>query len=237
MEHQNKQETGCLTIDSLSKIPIISVMEHATIPWAIKSNDSRFVYINQPCMEFFNIPAGFDFEGRLDEEFPTTWSEQAPEYQAHDRKAEASKDGAEIITTSYFGRDSILEPWYCPKFPIYNREGDVIGSIFYGKKFNFLSVCDFFNNLKPSIITLSPPDNIFTEKELDVIFYALQKLSSKAIAKKLCLSAKTVENRLGIIYSRINVNSIKELVEYCQTTGLSSYVPKKLLRQGVDFFW
>jgi DNA-binding CsgD family transcriptional regulator len=237
MEQENTPGNGCLTIDSLTKIPIISMMEHSTIPWAIKTNDSRFVYINESCMDFFNIPAGFDFEGRLDEEFPTKWSEQAPEYKAHDRKAESSKEGAEIITTSYFGRDSILEPWYCPKFPIYNHDGEVIGSIFYGKKFNFLSVCDFFNNLKPSIITLTPPDNIFTEKELDVIFYATQKLTSKEIAGRLCLSARTVENRLGVIYSKIGVNSSQGLIEYCQNSGLSSYVPKKILRQGVDFFW
>jgi len=237
MEQQNTTQPAGLTLDSLDKIPILSIMEHSTIPWAIKSNDSRFVYINEPCMDFFNIPSGFDFEGRLDEEFPTPWSEQAPEYQAHDRKAQASKTGAEIITTSYFGRDAILEPWYCPKFPIYDREGSVIGSIFYGKKFNFLSVCDFFNNLKPSIITLTPPDETFTEKELDIIFYALQKLSSKEIAQKLCLSHRTVENRLAIIYDKINVNSYKGLIEYCQTTGLNNYVPKKLLRPGVDFFW
>ncbi|QWA10030.1 hypothetical protein GTU79_22610 [Sodalis ligni] len=83
MEQQNTPGNGCLTIDSLSKIPIISMMEHSTIPWAIKTNDSRFVYINESCMDFFNIPAGFDFGGRLDEEFPTKWSEQAPEYKAH----------------------------------------------------------------------------------------------------------------------------------------------------------
>ncbi|TKI08276.1 helix-turn-helix transcriptional regulator [Martelella alba] len=237
MKPQHPIEPECLMLDSLNHVPLIALMEHSTIPWAIKSNDSRFVYINEPCKDFFNIPAGFDFEGRLDEEFPTPWSEMAPEYQAHDRKAEASKEGAEIITTSYFGRDAILEPWYCPKFPLYNRTGDVIGSIFYGKRFNFLSVCDFFNSLKPSVLTLSPPDDTFTEKELDVIFYVLQKLSAKDIALRLCLSHRTVENRLNTIYGKINVNSAKELIEYCHHSGLNCYVPKKLLREGVDFFW
>lgn len=96
---------------------------------------------------------------------------------------------------------------------------------------------DFFNNLKPSVISLTPPDSQFTERELEIIFYALQRLSAKEIAQKLCISHRTIENRLQGIYNKISINSLKELVEYCNTTGLNNYVPKKLLREGVDFFW
>ncbi|EPE4807709.1 helix-turn-helix transcriptional regulator, partial [Yersinia enterocolitica] len=28
-----------------------------------------------------------------------------------------------------------------------------------------------------------------------------------------------------------------ELIEYCHASGLSNYVPKKVLREGVNFFW
>lgn len=216
----NDKTTAC--VNSVNKIPLISVMEKATILWGIKDNQSRFIYLNDAAMNFCNIPNGFDFEGRLDNELPVPWYEQAPELQAHDRKAEQSRDGAEVIETSYFGRDAILEPWLCSKFPFFNESGDVAGTIFYAKKFSFISVYNFFENLKPSVITLSPPVSTFTERELDIIFYAIQKLSAKEIAYKLCLSPRTVENRLQGIYGKINVNSMSGLVDYCHTVGLNN---------------
>ncbi|ATW22470.1 helix-turn-helix transcriptional regulator [Candidatus Williamhamiltonella defendens] len=229
-------EVTKLTVDYLGEV-MISMMEHSNMPWGVKDNQSRFVYLNKAGLDMNNIPAGFDFEGRLDEEFPCAWAELAPEIRAQDRKAETSHQTAEIICTSYFTRDSVLEPWYFPKIPIYNPDGESLGTIFYGKKFSFISLCDFFNNLKPSIINLNPPVDTFTEKELDIIFYALQKLSSKDIATKLSLSHRTVENRLQKIYEKMEVNSLAGFIEYCHTNALNNYVPKKFLRQGIEFFW
>ncbi|HDL8703331.1 TPA: helix-turn-helix transcriptional regulator, partial [Yersinia enterocolitica] len=196
-----------------------------------------FVYLNESCLDLFDIQSGFDFEGRLDEEMPCSWSEYSDDFKAHDRKAEQSREGAEIIVTSSFGRERVLSPWYFPKFPIYNQNGKVLGTVFFGKKFNFISICDFFNSLKPSVITLTPPVDDFSERELDIIFYAIQKMTAKEIAEKLSLSNRTIENRLRFIYDKVGCHSLKDLIEYCHTSGLSHYVPKKVLREGVNFFW
>ncbi|ATW34866.1 helix-turn-helix transcriptional regulator [Candidatus Williamhamiltonella defendens] len=237
MEENQNPEVTKLTVDSLGKIPMLAIMEHSRIPWGIKDNQSRTVYINEAALDFANIPVGFDFEGRLDQEFPCPWAELAPELQAQDRKAESSHKPEEAIVTSYYTRNAVLEPYYLPKFPIYNKEGDVLGTIWCAKKFSFISISEFFNSLKPSVVNLTPPVDTFTEKELDIIFYAFQKLSTKDIATKLSLSHRTVENRLQRIYDKIGVNSLPGLVEYCHKTGLNNYVPKKLLREGVEFFW
>ncbi|WP_407079678.1 helix-turn-helix transcriptional regulator [Candidatus Williamhamiltonella defendens] len=68
------------------------------------------------------------------------------------------------------------------------------------------------------------PQTLFTEKELDVIFYALQKLSSKDIATKLSLLHRTVENRLQRMYEKMEVNSLAGLIEYCHTNALNNYI-------------
>lgn len=226
-----------LTKETLKHIPLISFFENSSIPWLIKSKESRFVYMNKASEDFHNIPIAYDYEGRFDEEFPCPWSEFAPEFKAHDRKAESTTSGAEIIVTSYYGRNSILEPYYCHKFPIYNNEGQVLGNLSYSKKFSFVSIGDFFKNFRPSVINLTPPTDIFTEKELEIIFYAIQKLPSKEIAQRLIISYRTVENRLLKIYEKIGINSLNGLIEYCHAEGLDNYVPKKLLRKGVNFCW
>ncbi|ASV33400.1 PAS domain-containing protein [Candidatus Hamiltonella defensa] len=235
-EHQNS-ESKKSTVDSLGKVPMIAMMEHSKIPWGIKDNQSRYVYLNEAALDMANIPVGFDFEGRLDEEFPCPWSELAPEIYAQDRKAESSHQTAEAIGISYYTRQAVLEPYYIPKFPIYNQNGESLGTVFCAKKFSFISISDFFNHLKPSVLTLNPPVDTFTEKELDIIFYAFQKMSSKEIATKLCLSHRTIENRLQRIYEKMGVTSLAGLIEYCHTTGLNHHVPKNLLRQGIEFFW
>ncbi len=231
------QNQSNMIVNSLSETSLISIMEKASIPWAIKDNNSKFVYLNESCLDLFDIQPGFDFEGRLDEEMPCSWSEYSDDFKAHDRKAEQSREGAEIIVTSSFGRERVISPWYFPKFPIYNQNGKVLGTVFFGKKFNFISICDFFNSLKPSVITLTPPVDGFSERELDIIFYAIQKMTDKEIAVKLSLSNRTIENRLRFIYDKVGCHSLKELIEYCHTSGLSHYVPKKVLREGVNFFW
>ncbi|HDL7706760.1 TPA: PAS domain-containing protein [Yersinia enterocolitica] len=231
------QNQSNMIVNSLSETSLISIMEKASIPWAIKDNNSKFVYLNESCLDLFDIQPGFDFEGRLDEEMPCSWSEYSDDFKAHDRKAEQSREGAEIIVTSSFGRERVISPWYFPKFPIYNQNGKVLGTVFFGKKFNFISICDFFNSLKPSVITLTPPVDGFSERELDIIFYAIQKMTAKEIAVKLSLSNRTIENRLRFIYDKVGCHSLKELIEYCHTSGLSHYVPKKVLREGVNFFW
>ncbi|AHF76767.1 LuxR family transcriptional regulatory protein [Sodalis praecaptivus] len=225
------------TVESISNIPMMAIMERSHIPWGIKDTHSRIVYLNNACCDFLNVPKGFDFEGRRDDEFPCPWASLTDELQAHDRKAEASPGGAEIIAISNFGRDSILQPCYCAKFPIYNKDGKVLGNIHYNKRLQFNSISDFLNGIRPSTITLNSPVDLFTDKELEIIFYAIQKLSAKEIAPRLCLSHRTVENRLLKIYEKIGVNSVNGLIEYCHNVGLDNYVPKKLLREGVNFCW
>ncbi|HDL8020778.1 TPA: helix-turn-helix transcriptional regulator, partial [Yersinia enterocolitica] len=60
------QNQSNLIVNSLSETSLISIMEKASIPWAIKDNNSKFVYLNESCLDLFDIQSGFDFEGRLD---------------------------------------------------------------------------------------------------------------------------------------------------------------------------
>ncbi|CAJ0993771.1 helix-turn-helix transcriptional regulator [Sodalis praecaptivus] len=101
-----------------------------------------------------------------------------------------------------------------------------MGTFCYAKRFTFLSLWDFCKQLKPSVISLTPPDDTFNEKELDIIFFAIQKLSAKEIAAALTLSHRTVENRLCTIYSKIGINSLSALIDHCQATGLNHISPE-----------
>ncbi|WP_264628621.1 response regulator transcription factor, partial [Candidatus Symbiopectobacterium sp. NZEC135] len=79
--------------------------------------------------------------------------------------------------------------------------------------------------------------DIFTQRELEIISFAIRRLSAKEIASRLCLSYRTVQNRLNGIYSKAQTTSLSGLIEYCMMVGLNDYMPRSLLKQKVDFFW
>ncbi|WP_312884851.1 PAS domain-containing protein [Candidatus Sodalis endolongispinus] len=146
MENKPMNKGKCLTLESLNAIPILAMMERSSLPWGMKDKNSRYVYMNAASLAYFNVPEKFDFEGMTEDEFPCRWSALAQYYQLHDRKAEQTPGGAEIITMTYYGKDQILEPNYCPKFPLYSQTGEVLGTIFYTKKLSCVSITDFLIN-------------------------------------------------------------------------------------------
>lgn len=111
MDCSNPSSDTILNINSLGKIPLIAIMEHASIPWAIKDLESRIIYMNNAAVECLNLPVGFDFEGRKDEELPHPCSGFAEKIQAQDRKAEASREGTEAIITSISAARDIWPPF------------------------------------------------------------------------------------------------------------------------------
>ncbi|CAJ0993952.1 helix-turn-helix transcriptional regulator [Sodalis praecaptivus] len=213
-----KGELG-LTLDSLNNITILSLIEHFAIPWGIKDTKSRNVYMNDTCKDFLDIPKKFSYEGKTDNELPCLWAPLEPEFTAQDRKSELSPNGTEIIATTYYGRNHELTPYYSPKFSIKNSAGKVLGTIYYARRFSYVSIADFFDNLKPSVLTFNSPVEVFTERELEIIFYAIQRIPAKEIAPKLSISHRTVENWLLKIYEKIGVNSVSGLIEHCHNVG------------------
>lgn len=73
-----------------------------------------------------------------------------------------------------------------------------------------LSPNDFVKGKFPRSLLLNNPDESFTEKECDIVFFKLQRMSSKEIGKILNISNRTVEKRLLDIYQKINENHFDE---------------------------
>lgn len=79
-----------------------------------------------------------------------------------------------------------------------------------------------------------PPNDLFSKRELEVIFWVQQRLTSKEIAIRLDISRQTVEGHLKSIYRKADIHSIFQLIEYCKHTGLDSYIPADFIRKGVQ---
>ncbi|CRL46921.1 Bacterial regulatory proteins, luxR family (plasmid) [Sodalis glossinidius str. 'morsitans'] len=213
--------------------PLISFMEKSKTPWGIKDRESRFIYMNSAALHFGNLPKNFNPEGLFDSDFPAEWSELSTQFIEHDRLAEKTGDHIEIIQTHYFYGSKTLEPYLCEKFPIYNEIGECIGTANFSKKLKTASRLDLINNVSPSVIFTTPPNNMFTQKELEIIFFSINRLTAKEIAKRFNISHRTIENRLQVIYNKAGVNSVNGLTEFCISCGLNQYVPPNLLHKEI----
>lgn len=71
---------------SSSPQSLISFMEHSEEHWFIKDTESRYIYMNNTALSYFNVPSGFSMEGRLDKEVPLQSSQDLwPELVEHDK--------------------------------------------------------------------------------------------------------------------------------------------------------
>ncbi|WP_411853085.1 LuxR C-terminal-related transcriptional regulator [Yersinia enterocolitica] len=218
-------------IDARSFGSLLSFMENNEEPWGVKDCESRFMYANKATLKFSQLPINFSIEGRLDNECPAQWADFAPDLQRQDREVETAKKRVAMIQTCLWGQEHTL----CEKYPLFDNEKKCIGTIFHVTKFNFISLYDLFNKEIPPVLVIYPPTNDFTKKELEVIFYLLQSLNSKEIGERLNLSKRTIENKLQLIYGKVNVNSLSSFKEYCKVEGFERYIPEWLIKRGCVF--
>nr|CBA72761.1 LuxR family transcriptional regulatory protein [Arsenophonus nasoniae] len=92
----------------------------------------------------------------------------------------------------------------------------------------------YMNRLSIQKIEFDAQNDIFSKRELEVIFWAQQRLTAKEIAKRLGISHQTVEGHLKLIYKKADVHSILQLIEYCKHVGLDRYIPMDFIRKGVQ---
>ncbi|CNJ18397.1 helix-turn-helix transcriptional regulator [Yersinia frederiksenii] len=214
---------------------LIRFWENSSEPWGARDNQSRFIYSNKENNKLMGLPDKYSVEGQLDGELPTLISEFQTEFQAHDRKVELSQDritSAEIH--KWYGR-SYFQPKFCDKYPLIDKNGISQGVIFHVRPVEDTILTHLDKIKVPTSLIFTPPSDLFTKREWEVLFYILHTFSSKEIAKKLHLSSRTVCNITQKIYSKAGVTSKKQLVEYCYEKKINNYVPQSFFEDSGSF--
>ncbi|HGJ5884667.1 helix-turn-helix transcriptional regulator [Arsenophonus sp.] len=92
----------------------------------------------------------------------------------------------------------------------------------------------YINRLNRKTIQIDAHNDTFTKRELEVIFWAQQRLTAKEIAKRLEICPSTIDSHIKSIYRKADVNSNAQLIEYCKHKGLDTYIPANFIRKGVQ---
>ncbi|MEN3262826.1 LuxR C-terminal-related transcriptional regulator [Sodalis endosymbiont of Spalangia cameroni] len=117
-------------------------------------------------------------------------------------------------------------------FPRFDEKDVYEGAFFYAQPFLFLSLLEYIEGELPYPVVLSQPNDMFSDREWDVLFLSLQRLSCKEIAKWLEIAVKTAEVHLSNIYNKADVHHTNQLRLFCREKGINRYLPPKFLPSG-----
>lgn len=196
--------------------------------FSIKNEQSRNIYTNDSFKNALNIPKNFDTDGKLDKEFPCAPCQELWEgFVEYDRKVMRENKSISYIVIHYYGKGNTDNPTpvFANKSPLCNSKNETIDHV---KTIDTSALLYYIHRFNRKTIQFDAPNNLFTKRELDIIFWVLQRLSSKEIARRLDLPPRTVETKLRTIYEKAGVYSRVQFVEYCKHVGLDTYIPADL---------
>ncbi|MGE5068896.1 helix-turn-helix transcriptional regulator [Yersinia enterocolitica] len=214
---------------------LIRFWENSSEPWGVKDNQSRYVYANNRLHRLLALPDKFNMEGRTDGELPTPISEFQPEYQEHDRKVKLLQDRITSVEIHAWDGRSYYQPYFVDKYPLMDENRVSQGVICHGRPVEDI-VLTYLNKIKiPISLILTPPSDLFSKREWEVLFYILHSFSSTEIAKKLYLSSRKVDNITQKIYKKAVVSRRQQMVDYCYENKIINYVPQSFFEYSGSF--
>ncbi|HEI6717531.1 TPA: PAS domain-containing protein [Yersinia enterocolitica] len=214
---------------------LIRFWENSSEPWGVKDNQSRYVYANNRLHRLLALPDKFNMEGRTDGELPTPISEFQPEYQEHDRKVKLLQDRITSVEIHAWDGRSYYQPYFVDKYPLMDENGVSQGVICHGRPVEDV-VLTYLNKIKiPISLILTPPSDLFSKREWEVLFYILHSFSSTEIVKKLYLPSRKVDNITQKIYKKAVVSRRQQMVDYCYENKIINYVPQSFFEYSGSF--
>ncbi|AHM76484.1 helix-turn-helix transcriptional regulator [Yersinia hibernica] len=214
---------------------LIRFWEHSTEPWGVKDSNSRYVYANNRLHRLLALPSNYSMEGRLDGELPTPISEFQLEFQEHDRKVELLQDRITSVEIHAWDGRSYFQPYFVDKYPLIDENGISRGVICHGRPVEDI-ILTHLNKIKvPKSLIFTPPSDLFSKREWEVLFYVIHSFSSVEIAEKLHLSSRTVCNIIQKIYNKTGVTSKRQVIEYCYENKINNYIPQSFFEYSGSF--
>ncbi len=174
-------------------------------------------------------------EGRTDGELPTPIAEFELEFQEHDCKVKLLQDRITSVEIHAWDGRSYYQPYFVDKYPLMDENGISQGVICHGRPVEDI-ILTHLNKIKvPTSLILTPPSDLFSKRDWEVLFYILHSFSSMEVATKLHLSSRTIDNITQKIYKKIGISGRQQLVDYCYENKINNYVPQSFFEYSGAF--
>lgn len=202
-------------------------------PWGVKDLESRYVFANQLYFKFLEIDKNLahSIYGHSYSDIPAL----APLEEgltAHDQQVIQQESRLEAIGTMKI--NNIHRSFVFEKFPFYDNDGKVIGTIFHLKPFKQISFGYFLEVPFYGEARFTVPSGIFSKREWEVLFLLFRGLKKPQIAATLGIKENSVRSIVSKLFLKGNVSSNEELLNRGLGEGWHLYVPPRFVSVGYE---
>lgn len=205
-------------------------------PWGVKDAQSRYIYANQAYFNFLEIHEDIvkDITKFSYEAVPALAS-LAGRLIAHDQKVMQTGQRLEAVGTLLIGEN--YRSFIFEKYPFFEESGRIVGTVFHLKPFERLSMGYFLEKPFYGEATFTPPTNIFTKREWDVLFLLFRGSLRNQVSEFLGISEISVRNVISRLFLRTGAPSKDALLELGVSKGWHLYVPPRFASIGYDILF
>lgn len=211
-------------------------LERSDEPWAIKDVSLNFRYVNQPYVDFLNIPrdVAASIDGSSYEVIPPL-ATLKDKLIMHDMKVIHSGSRIEAVCTVVI--DESFRSFIFEKFPYFNDQGQIVGTVSHIKPFERLSLGYFLERPFYGEATFTPPTSILSKREWEVLFLLYRGLHRAHISHFLNISEFSTRNIISRLFLKTGVTSKEQLLDLGLKQGWHLYVPPQFVSIGYDILF
>ncbi|WP_350307320.1 helix-turn-helix transcriptional regulator [Photorhabdus viridis] len=143
-------------------------------------------------------------------------NEHEEEFCRQDQKVIQTMQTVTSLEAHLFGKNNIKQTYRCGKYPLCDENSHCIGITFHLSKAQNFSISYYHEKSSPAALEFTPPSDILTQTEWEVLFLVLRSLDEEDISKELMLSAEDVINYIQSIYQKFNLPLHIELEDFCK---------------------
>ncbi|MDR3432430.1 MAG: PAS domain-containing protein [Rouxiella aceris] len=204
-------------------------LDQLPAPFFIRDKSLRFIYANMALVKFVGLRSADAIIGRMDDEIPASLFDNPESAKHWQEQVKYVVNTQKRISLLEVHPGAVDSPYLSKKVPFYNENNQCVGMVGSIKYLEIFSANDYIRGRLPGSLLLEKPDELFTEKECEVIFLKLQGMTSKNIGQMLCKSSRTIENTLQRIYSKCGVSHFDDFSYFCEQRNLHRYLPQRFL--------
>lgn len=202
---------------------------------AIRDLSTRLVYCNQKLANIAD-KSPKEIIGKLDIEIDSKIVDSEEAIEAFDKQYKQIFETQKPFSTLEIHPHALDFPFIFHKAPFYNDEQECVGMVGYNTYLTIYSLNDYVKGHMPGSLLLNKPDDFFTERECEVMFYRLQGMKAKDAASRLNLPLHTFNNHMRLLYDKVNATNIDEFKEFCIKRNYNRYLPKRFLTsEAINF--
>ncbi|MEA9389529.1 PAS domain-containing protein [Acerihabitans sp. TG2] len=213
------------------KIPnsIVRLLDQLVVPFGIRDKESRIIYANQPLTDIYCMKSPTSIIGKLDCEIECKILEPEGVVAEFDKQYKHTWQTEKSYSTLELHPNALDYPYIFRKMPFFDDNGECIGMFGYNEIINIYTLNDYVKGKMPGSLLLTKPDDFFTERQCEIIFYRLQGLKAKEVANRLNLATNTFNNYMQTLYDKVGANNLDEFIEFCEKRNYHRYLPKRFL--------